>query len=336
MTAAFAKGDFETAVKEGFLKCDDQLLDICRTKRWLDGTTSVVAILVDNVLITGHAGDSRAVLSRDKRAFRLTEDHKPDRSDELQRVEDAGGEVTFRGNCFRVSGDLAMSRSFGDLRLKHPKKLVVAAPEVRIMELNPSDEFIILASDGLWDVISDQKACDIARKCATPQEASKKLVESALQLGTQDNTTAVVVRLNWFLDFITPDELEGKGFGERSSSVTNQDLKSVTGSSNSGRGIGISSDHIFQQPQANSLMLRVNIPSLDASKLIKFDRTTNIEEVITMICKKHRFPEPPEYWALFLKSRGDQPLGNQYSLQFYGIKDKEEIEMRKFDKPVKE
>ena len=48
-----------------------------------------------------------------------------------------GGEIVFRGNCFRVMGDLAMSRSFGDLRLKEPVPLVISEPEINIEELTP-------------------------------------------------------------------------------------------------------------------------------------------------------------------------------------------------------
>jgi hypothetical protein len=66
--------------------------------------------------------------------------------DELTRIEEAGGEVIFRGNCFRVQGDLAMSRSFGDLRLKYPLNLVTADPEIRVEELSPLDQFVIIAS----------------------------------------------------------------------------------------------------------------------------------------------------------------------------------------------
>jgi len=67
---------------------------------------------------------------------------------------------------------------------------------------------LIIASDGLWDVLSDQKACDIVRRYDSPEEASKRLVDYALSLGTMDNTTAIVVKLNWYLDFLTEDELE--------------------------------------------------------------------------------------------------------------------------------
>jgi len=204
----FARGRFEEAIKEGFRKTDEDFLDQCRKHYLMDGSTCAIALLVDSKLITAHAGDSRIVLCRDKTAIRLTDDHKPDRDDELARVERAGGEVIFRGNCFRVAGDLAMSRSFGDLRLKEPLKMVISEPEMRVEELTSKDRFLIIASDGLWDVLSDQKACDIVRRYDSPEEASKRLVDYALSLGTMDNTTAIVVKLNWYLDFLTEDELE--------------------------------------------------------------------------------------------------------------------------------
>jgi serine/threonine protein phosphatase PrpC len=58
-------------------------------------------------------------------------------------------------------------------------------------------------------VLSDQKAVDIVKKCTSAQEASQRLVETALALGTMDNTTAIVVKLDWALDFVTHAELEG-------------------------------------------------------------------------------------------------------------------------------
>eukprot|EP01117_Protostelium_nocturnum_P005615 TRINITY_DN2024_c0_g1_i1.p1 TRINITY_DN2024_c0_g1~~TRINITY_DN2024_c0_g1_i1.p1 ORF type:complete len:885 (-),score=341.18 TRINITY_DN2024_c0_g1_i1:35-2689(-) len=208
-TDNFSKGRFEEAIRDGFRKTDEDFLDQCRKHFLMDGSTCAIAMIVDSKLITAHAGDSRIVLCRDKTAVRLTEDHKPDRDDELARVEKAGGEVIFRGNCFRVAGDLAMSRSFGDLRLKEPLKLVLSEPEITIEELTPNDKFIIIASDGLWDVLSDQKAVDIARRYDNPDEAAKRLVDYALSLGTMDNTTAIVVKLNWHLDFLTREEVEG-------------------------------------------------------------------------------------------------------------------------------
>lgn len=127
----------------------------------LGGSTAVVAILSPEHIIVANCGDSRAVLSRGGRAIPLSVDHKPDRSDELARIEAAGGRVIFL-NGARVEGILAMSRAIGD---KYLKPVVIAEPEITFTKREPEDECLILASDGLWDVLSSDLACQVAREC---------------------------------------------------------------------------------------------------------------------------------------------------------------------------
>ncbi|KAI5569890.1 hypothetical protein POPTR_012G131800v4 [Populus trichocarpa] len=127
----------------------------------LGGSTAVVAVLSPEHIIVANCGDSRAVLSRGGRAIPLSVDHKPDRSDELARIEAAGGRVIFL-NGARVEGILAMSRAIGD---KYLKPVVIAEPEITFTKREPEDECLILASDGLWDVLSSDLACQVAREC---------------------------------------------------------------------------------------------------------------------------------------------------------------------------
>eukprot|EP00967_Tisochrysis_lutea_P043238 scaffold52215_cov15-Tisochrysis_lutea.AAC.1 len=82
----------------------------------------------------------------------LSVDHKPNSKEERQRIENAGGVVVWAGT-WRVGGVLAVSRAFGDKPLK---RYVIATPDIREESLRDDDEFLILASDGLWDVISNQ------------------------------------------------------------------------------------------------------------------------------------------------------------------------------------
>jgi protein phosphatase 2C len=87
---------------------------------------------------------------------------QPDRPDELERIQAAGGRVIYWDGA-RVFGVLAMSRAIGDSYLK---PFVVSDPEVRVVERNDGeDEFLILASDGLWDVVSNEVACNVVRAC---------------------------------------------------------------------------------------------------------------------------------------------------------------------------
>lgn len=138
------------------------------------------------VLYTANAGDARAVLCRGGKAVRLTYDHKGTDKQEAQRIINAGGFVM----SGRVNGVLAVTRSLGDSSMKD---FVVGSPYTTETELGDDDEFLILACDGLWDAATDQKAVDLVRNIMDPQEASRQLVEYALQEST-DNITVLVVR----------------------------------------------------------------------------------------------------------------------------------------------
>uniref|UniRef100_A0A7N2QYK7 protein-serine/threonine phosphatase n=1 Tax=Quercus lobata TaxID=97700 RepID=A0A7N2QYK7_QUELO len=123
-------------------------------------------------------------------AIAVSRDHKPDQTDERQRIEDAGGFVMWAGT-WRVGGVLAVSRAFGDRLLK---QYVVADPEIQEEKIDNSLEFLILASDGLWDVVTNEEAVAMVQPIDEPEQAAKKLMHEAYQRGSADNITIVVVR----------------------------------------------------------------------------------------------------------------------------------------------
>jgi len=143
------------------------------------------------VLYVANVGDSRAVLCCDGIAVDMSHDHKPIRDDEKRRIEALGGRIVFHGT-WRVEGVLAVSRAFGDRRLK---KYVSAQPEIMTRRLMPSDRWLILASDGVWDAFSSQVACDIVNSANTSDEAANRLTMSAYKRGSTDNITSLVVDL---------------------------------------------------------------------------------------------------------------------------------------------
>ncbi|KDO55426.1 hypothetical protein CISIN_1g019155mg [Citrus sinensis] len=122
------------------------------------GSTAVVAIISPTLIIVANCGDSRAVLCRGKVPVPLSVDHKPDREDELARIEAAGGKV-IQWNGSRVFGVLAMSRSIGD---RYLKPWIIPDPDVMFVPRAKEDDCLILASDGLWDVMNNEEACDVA------------------------------------------------------------------------------------------------------------------------------------------------------------------------------
>ncbi|WJZ84884.1 hypothetical protein VitviT2T_004462 [Vitis vinifera] len=177
------------------------------------GSTAVVAIICSSHIIVANCGDSRAVLYRGKEPIALSVDHKPNREDEYARIEAAGGKV-IQWNGHRVFGVLAMSRSIGD---RYLKPWIIPEPEVTFIPRAREDECLVLASDGLWDVMTNEEVCDIARRRIllwhkkngvtmlpsergqgidpAAQAAAECLSNRALQKGSKDNITVIVVDL---------------------------------------------------------------------------------------------------------------------------------------------
>ncbi|KAK9994736.1 hypothetical protein SO802_024439 [Lithocarpus litseifolius] len=172
------------------------------------GSTAVVAVVGEEELVVANCGDCRAVLFSGGVALALSRDHKPDRPDELKRIEAAGGKV-INWNGHRVLGVLTTSRSIGDHYLR---PYVISKPEVTVTKRSNNDEFLILASDGLWDVISNEVACQIVKRClegrlrrkslgveveneSRAAEAAAVLAELAMARGSKDNISVIVVEL---------------------------------------------------------------------------------------------------------------------------------------------
>jgi protein phosphatase 2C len=215
----YSANAFEHAFTEAFSKVDEEFGK--KQDQAQVGTTAVVALVGDRQLYIGNCGDSRAVLCRSGMAIPLTEDHKAARDDETARVEAAGGEVMW-WNGERVMGVLAVSRSIGDHYLR---PFVIAQPEVTILSRSAEDELLLLASDGLWDVLSNQEAVSLAQRClrraqqrgASRQTAARVaasvLTRAAIDQGSSDNVTVVVVDLSREKTMAT---VKAEGFGPAS------------------------------------------------------------------------------------------------------------------------
>ena len=157
-----------------------------------DGSTACVVAVTSRYIMCGNAGDSRAVLLDGDTVVPLSNDHKPSRRDELMRIEEAGGMVYHVG-VPRVNGILAVSRAIGDAELK---KWVISDPEIRTVLRSKSQRFILLATDGLWDVFSNHEAVQfIEDNWETPGHGCRALAREAYQRGSFDNVCCMVVDL---------------------------------------------------------------------------------------------------------------------------------------------
>lgn len=155
----------QTGVLDGFLELDEKLRKIPEVANGEDksGTTAVCALITEKYIIFSNCGDSRGVLSSNKgQPVMVTLDHKPSNPPERERIQNAGGSVMIQ----RVNGSLAVSRALGDFEYKNvdgkgpTEQLVSPEPEFYIRERNPEeDEFLVLACDGVWDVMSNEDIC---------------------------------------------------------------------------------------------------------------------------------------------------------------------------------
>ncbi len=173
------------------MKTDDEFLKIAHKEGLGDGSTAITALVRGRTLWVANAGDARAILVSGSTAIAMSEDHKPNRESERRRITQAGGTVVFMG-CWRVNGVLATSRGFGDRELK---KVVSAEPEIRHRTLMEGDDYLVLASDGIWDVLSNQVVADIVARSAGCRAAAAAVTDEAMRRGSMDNVTAVVISL---------------------------------------------------------------------------------------------------------------------------------------------
>lgn len=156
------EAEVRKAIRDGFLHLDEKLK---KEPQWASGedrsgTTAIVVMVSPQKIIWGNCGDSRGLLCREGKVVFSTQDHKPYNQRERERIEKAGGTVMMQ----RVNGSLAVSRALGDFdykranELKATEQLVSPEPEITVQDRDPSsDEFLLLACDGIFDVMSNEE-----------------------------------------------------------------------------------------------------------------------------------------------------------------------------------
>ena len=169
------------------------------TRKRYPGTTALCMILCNNVLTVANIGDSRAMLCRNGTPFPLSVDQVVDRCDERQRIEKSGhGEhlCQHNGSWRMGSVGLAVTRSIGDHDMK--QQGVISDPEISETFIHPeTDSFIILASDGVWDVLSGQELIQLVTETVKqPAMCAQRIVTEALTQGSDDNASAIVAFLD--------------------------------------------------------------------------------------------------------------------------------------------
>ncbi|CAN6576460.1 unnamed protein product [Malus baccata var. baccata] len=204
----------ENVIKKAYLATEESFLSVVK-KQWQSkpqiasaGTCCLVGIICNGLLYTANVGDSRVVLGKLERetkevtAIQLSAEHNASIEsvrEELRSLHPHDSQiVVLRHQVWRVKGLIQVSRSIGDAYLKNAefnreplplkyrlpepflKPILIPEPEVSVIKLRPEDQFLIFASDGLWEHLSNQDAVDIVNNY--PRKGiARKLIEAALQ-----------------------------------------------------------------------------------------------------------------------------------------------------------
>ncbi|KAK9835427.1 hypothetical protein WJX84_011751, partial [Apatococcus fuscideae] len=185
--------------------------------RTCPGACALAALICGSTLHIANAGDCRAVLCSQGEAVQLSTDHTADVIAERDRIKASGGLLYQVAGGWRIGrAGIQVSRSLGDAELKADG--LISAPEVTQRLLTEADEFLILASDGLWERMSNEQACGLVHD--TVKEAgmaAKRLATEALARGSGDNITVVVAFLQ---PVSTLEQIYRKGRASRPAAAT--------------------------------------------------------------------------------------------------------------------
>jgi len=207
-------------MREACLKTDAEFGEACTSlPEECSGTTALAMLVLGEKIVVANVGDSRAVLSRKGQAVGLSQDQKPHLFSEWERIQKAGGYIDEEGF---LNGQLAVSRAIGDWHLEGMKKKedgtpgpLIADPDINVHLCEKDDEFVLLASDGLWDVFSSQGAVTFARERLRehndPDKCTEELIAEAMNRHTTDNISCVCVCLGK----AAPPELKLQAKGDK-------------------------------------------------------------------------------------------------------------------------
>ncbi|GBM65175.1 Protein phosphatase 1E [Araneus ventricosus] len=191
--------DTVTAIIEGYKITDENFLKKCSEENLKSGSTAICALIREKTVYLSWVGDSQAVLVKEGKPVIVTDPHKPDREEERKRIEDLGGEITCHTGISRVNGILAVTRALGD---PDHKRYISSEPEITTINLDGTEDFLILACDGLWDGMCPEEVTSAlyhnlsGSALDEPLDAvAAKLVHQSKLQGSEDNITAVVVFL---------------------------------------------------------------------------------------------------------------------------------------------
>ena len=174
----------DLAFKNAFDKVDKEL-------KFFDseyiGTTASIVLIKDNKIFCANVGDSKAYIIYDKTYKQITVDHKCTNEDEVQRVKKSGGKISKN----RVMGQLILTRTLGDLYVKQFG--VINTPDISVYDITNSIKYVVIASDGVWDVIDLDTLVNMSKEGKPVGEFCQDVVKLSISKGTKDNVSCIII-----------------------------------------------------------------------------------------------------------------------------------------------
>ena len=186
-----------SAVKNSFEKIDKNIINNKNIKDDIGSTGTIILLYRDPydnskiILISANIGDSKGYLINKQSIKKITKEHKCKDTNEVERIKKKGG-LVFQG---RVFGTLMLTRSFGDKEMKQYG--VISSPYCFSTLIHENDLYIIIGSDGVWDVFSnDNEIYELSKEKMSSKEFAEKIVKMSIDRGTTDNVSCLVIKLN--------------------------------------------------------------------------------------------------------------------------------------------
>jgi serine/threonine protein phosphatase PrpC len=209
---AFRRGNYAQAIYEGFA-AEDQAMreEIYKANHTRGGTTATIALIADEMIYVGNVGDSLAIVGEREFESSITvhpvtpKDSLKNR-EEFIRVSQTGAKITRKGRISRAGHSLNMTRALGDFYLKAPETRhdwITSIPHVSLASLVPfRSEFLVIASDGLWNVMDEEQVVEVIGanldKGRAPKDVAEYLARRVVEsVERSDNVTVLLVVFDW-------------------------------------------------------------------------------------------------------------------------------------------
>ncbi|CAK79705.1 unnamed protein product (macronuclear) [Paramecium tetraurelia] len=188
--------NLEKAIINSFERMNQYILDCQEENHHLGGSTALCVINKHKDLYVVNLGDSACVLiTEELQIEKLNSEHKLNREDEFKRVEQIAT-ILDRHSIPRINGELAVTRAFGDK--KHRQSGLIAIPEIKVHKIQANDKYLILASDGFWDLIKNEELQKLIENWNRKEidQLAQYLLDKASSKNTnykKDNMTLIVI-----------------------------------------------------------------------------------------------------------------------------------------------